>query len=130
MSSKSIDALHPLLKRKCEDFLESCKLQGLTVRLIFTYRTPAEQDAIYAQGRTKPGKIVTNLKGDKSKHCFTIDGKPAAKAFDFGIFDGATYVTNGSDKRYKQAGTIGKQLGMTWGGDWKSPYDPGHLEIA
>lgn len=130
MLSKKIEHLHPDLQSKCAEFLTKCADVGLDVHLIFTYRSPDEQDKIYAQGRTTPGKIVTNLNGLRSKHCFTLNGAPAAKAFDFGIFDGKAYVGNGSDPRYTTAGEIGEGLGLTWGGRWKQPFDPGHLEIV
>ncbi|WP_305953442.1 M15 family metallopeptidase [Paenibacillus sp. P32E] len=35
-------------------------------------RTIAEQDALYAQGRTKPGQIVTNARGRTSYHNFGL----------------------------------------------------------
>lgn len=130
MASRDITDLHPDLQPLCREFLAQCAARDLDVRLIFTYRSPAEQDQIYAKGRTIPGRIVTNLKGYASKHCFTINTKPAAKAFDFGVYDNGEYVQDGSDSRYLTAGEIGESLGMTWGGRWKKPFDPGHLEIA
>lgn len=130
MASRKIEDLHPDLQPLCREFLMQCEAAGLEVKITFTYRSPQEQDDIYSQGRSKPGKIVTNLKGDKSKHCFTADGKPAAKAFDFGIFDNGAYVGDGADARYLQAGEIGEGVSLIWGGRWKKPFDPGHLEIA
>lgn len=129
MSSKDINDLHPDLQPLCEEFLARCKEASLDARLIFTYRTPAEQDAIYAQGRTTPGHIVTNLRGNQSKHCFSIDGKPASKAFDVGFFRDGKYITDGHDQAYNTAGPIGEALGMVWGGRWKQPFDPGHFQI-
>lgn len=125
-----INQLCPELQSDCREFLLKCKLAHLDVRILFTYRTPTEQDAKYAQGRTTPGHIITKLKGDKSKHCHMENGKPSAKAFDFGIFDNGNYITDGNDFRYKSAGEIGKALGLNWGGDWHNPFDPSHLEIA
>lgn len=121
--------LHPDLQPLCAEFLDGCKNVGLDVRLLFTYRTPAEQDALYAQGRTKPGKRVTNLTGKQSKHCYTIDMVPASKAFDIGVFDKGKYIQDGDDKRYVQASRIGKALGLACGIDWKQPHDSGHYQI-
>lgn len=130
MASKRLEDLHPHLEPLCREWLEQCADAGLNVKILMTYRTPYEQDEIYALGRTKPGKIVTSLKGRNSRHCFTIDGKPAAKAFDFGIFSSSgSYITDGSDHRYLEAGEIGEDMGLTWGGRWKKPFDPSHLEI-
>lgn len=128
--SKNISDLHPDLQEPCMNFLDQCEKQRLDVFLIFTWRSPEEQDQLYAQGRTVPGKIVTHLKGDKSLHCFVMNGVPASKAFDFGIDDdNGKYITDGSDARYSQAGEIGKSLGLVWGGDWHSFKDPSHLEL-
>jgi peptidoglycan LD-endopeptidase CwlK len=135
MASKNINDLHPYLAPLCRVFLDRCKAAGLDVSLIFTYRTPVEQDNLYAQGRTLPGSKVTNLKGYQSKHCFTICGAPAAKAFDFGIFEKKSllskrvYIQDGRDPSYTIAGEIGESLGLEWGGRWKSPFDPGHLQM-
>jgi peptidoglycan L-alanyl-D-glutamate endopeptidase CwlK len=132
MSSKDIADLDQYMQPLCEQFLAQCASEGLEVKIIFTYRSPAEQDKIYAQGRTAPGKKVTNLDGRHSKHCAVdANGDPAAKAFDFGIYEeDGTYVTNGDDPRYLQAGEIGEALGMTWGGRWTQPHDAGHLQIT
>jgi len=130
MSSRDICDLHPDLQPLCEKLLDQLKDAGIDARVIFTYRTPAEQNKIYAQGRTLPGKKVTNLQGSASKHCFTIGDKPAAKAFDLAIFDNGDYVENGDDPRYLQAGEMGEALGLTWGGRWHSPHDPSHFQIA
>ena len=46
-----------------QQLLAKCSAQGLAVGLGECFRTVAEQDALYAQGRTKPGSIVTNAKG-------------------------------------------------------------------
>lgn len=127
--SALISDLCPELQTDCREFLLKCKLAGLDVKILQTWRSPAEQDALYAQGRTAPGKVVTGLKGNMSKHCVILDGKPAAEAFDFGIFSHSIYITDGKDRRYTQAGEIGESLGLVWGGRWKVPHDPSHLEI-
>lgn len=129
MSDNDISHLHPLLQPLCRTFLEKCTAAGLDVRITFTYRSPEEQDALYAKGRTAPGKRVTNVRGGFSKHNFRLDGKPASKAFDFGIFDKGKYIKNGKDARYTQAGEIGESLGLAWGGRWEDPFDAGHLQL-
>lgn len=129
--SRDINELHPDLQQPCMNFLEQCKTAGLNVFLIFTWRSPAEQDRIYAQGRTEPGHVVTNLKGDQSLHCFMINGEPASKAFDFGIEDeNNRYITDGTDPRYTQAGEIGEGLGLEWGGRFIHPRpDYDHIQL-
>ena len=62
-----IQLLHPKLREEAEEiYNEICeRLTGKAMcRFSFTLRTFAEQDALFAQGRTKPGKIVTKAKAD------------------------------------------------------------------
>ena len=97
---------------------------GLTAQILSGTRTYAEQTAIYAQGRTKPGSIVTNAKAGQSNHNFGI-------AFDIGIFKGKTYYTgknSAENKAYLDASKIIKPVGLLWGGDWKKPDQP-HYEL-
>lgn len=129
MSSKDIADLHPNLREACKAHLADCLAEGLDVRLIFTYRTPQEQDRIYEQGRTRPGARVTNLRGTQSKHCYTIGAAPAAKAYDIGIFFDGEYIDDGSHPHYLKAGELGEARGLKWGGRWKKPFDPSHFEI-
>jgi peptidoglycan L-alanyl-D-glutamate endopeptidase CwlK len=100
-------------------FQRACAAAKIDIIITQGYRTPAEQDALYAQGRTKPGKIVTQLKGKQSKHC-------QGKAFDicFLINKKASYVGP-----WEAVGIIGKKCGLTWGGYWKGFVDKPHFEI-
>ena len=129
-NSKSITDLHPDLQHLCAQWLDNCHAAFLDVRITHTFRLPEYQDFLYSQGRTLPGKKVTNATSKKSKHCFTLDGKkPAAKAFDFGVFSKGVYIQDGGDERYLKAGIIGEKLGLIWGGRFKGLVDAGHLEI-
>lgn len=80
--SADLNLLHPNLKPLAGYFLDALSSNGLKILVTCTYRTDAEQDRLYAQGRTEKGKIITNAKGGQSEHNFKINGKPASKAFD------------------------------------------------
>jgi hypothetical protein len=73
------------------------------------YRTNAEQDALYAQGRTTPGPIVTWARGGESIH-------NVGHAIDIFRIDGGN-LYNVSPATVNSF----KQQGFTWGGDWKAP---------
>lgn len=105
---------------------------GLTVRLISGTRTFAQQEELFAQGRTKAGKIVTNARGGQSNHNFGI-------AWDVGIFTASGgYIDSLADKgkmsnaavekEYKKLGPVGRALGLFWGGDWSKPDRP-HFQM-
>ncbi|MFN0074981.1 MAG: M15 family metallopeptidase [Prosthecobacter sp.] len=93
---------------------------GITIKIISGTRTFAEQDALYAKGRTAPGNKVTNAKGGFSNHNFGI-------AFDIGVFEGTTY--KGESPKYKAVGAIGVDLGLEWGGNWKTIVDEPHFQL-
>jgi len=98
---------------------------GLDVAVISKVRSAAEQAALYAKGRTTgaKGKTVTNADGveKKSKH---QDGRAA----DLRFVGADGKKIEGSEAMWKVLGRIAKEEGLTWGGDWKDPYDPLHVE--
>lgn len=81
-----------------------------------TYRSNAEQDILYAQGRTAPGPRVTKARGGQSAHNYTLDGKPAAKAFDVVPVVGGKLMWSATHPAWQTLGKIGTDLGLTWYG--------------
>jgi peptidoglycan LD-endopeptidase CwlK len=120
-SAKNIQTLHPTLQPLATELIEQAVAQGINCKVISGFRSYDEQDKIYAQGRSKPGKIVTHAKGGQSWHNF-------GTAFDVGIFskDGKKYL--GESNMYALVGQIGKRLGLEWGGDWDFVDEP-HFQL-
>lgn len=120
---RDITMCHPRLQKLAAQLAKECKKQGLIIKIGECFRTVAEQDALYAQGRTTSGSIVTNAKGSSysSQHQWGI-------AFDFFRNDGKG-AYNESGDFFGRVGAIGKQLGLGWGGDWKSIVDKPHLYL-
>lgn len=118
---KDVSLLHPELQVIVRKFLSECSKAGLKVAITQTWRNRAEQEALYAKGRTAPGSIVTRCKYPQSPHCWGV-------AFDFCRNDGkgAYYDTDGF---FAKVGAIGKRCGLFWGGDFKSFVDKPHLEL-
>jgi peptidoglycan L-alanyl-D-glutamate endopeptidase CwlK len=102
-------------------------LTGLAAcRFAYTLRTFAEQDGLYAQGRTKPGSIVTNAKGGQSYHNYglAIDIVLLIDKDKNGSFESASWdVKSDFDKDGKadwiEAVQIFKRYGYEAGIDWK-----------
>lgn len=126
-SERNIATLLPAAQRVARAWMSKAKPEaekaGFAVKIICGTRTYAEQDALYAQGRTKKGAKVTNARGGYSWHNFGL-------AFDFGVFtpSGKTYF--GNSKMYKELGRLA--VGMknaTWGGTWKNPVDEPHIQL-
>ena len=90
-------------------------------------RTWAEQNALYAQGRTAPGKVVTNARGGFSNHNFGI-------ACDFGVFADGKYLDESNPRLaenvHKLVSEHAEDNGLSWGGNWESFPDTPHYEVA
>lgn len=118
-----VSGLHPVVYESAIEVIKRAYKEGIYVQYSDGYRSYAEQNALYAQGRTKPGKVVTNAKGGYSNHNFGL-------AVDFFLYDknGNAHWNVNSD--WKRVAQIAKDLGFEWGGDWKSFYDAPHLEMT
>lgn len=119
-SEKVIATLRPEVRPFARALVHRAAEEGIKVKIISGLRTYAEQDKLYAQGRTKPGKIVTNARGGYSNHNFGI-------AFDVGVFEASKYLEE--SPLYHKVGAIGIDLGLNWGGSWKSFSDDAHFEL-
>ncbi len=64
--------LHPKLRAEVIQISNELALKGLLFRIVQGFRSYAEQDTIYAQGRTKPGNIISNARGGQSYHNFGL----------------------------------------------------------
>lgn len=120
---RDITLCHPRLQELAAKLVEKCQEQGLKIKIGETLRTAEEQDALYAQGRTKPGQIVTNAPGSSysSYHQW-------GTAFDFYRADGKGAYYD-SDGFFTKVGQIGVPLGLEWGGNWKSIVDKPHFQL-
>ncbi|MBA3035863.1 MAG: M15 family metallopeptidase [Desulfobacterium sp.] len=119
-SEKVISTLLPEVKPIARALVQKAALGGIRIKIISGFRTYAEQDELYAQGRTAPGSIVTNARAGYSNHNFGI-------AFDVGVFEGNSYL--GDSPKYKAVGIIGMDLGLEWGGNWKTIVDQPHFQL-
>lgn len=122
MASRNIDDLHPRVAALCRQFVEKCKASGIDVLITSTYRSIEEQNAIYAQGRTTPGKIVTNAKGGQSMHNHHV-------AFDFVPIVAGKAMWNDT-KTFEHCGSIAESLGLEWAGRWKKMKEMAHCQLT
>lgn len=117
MASRKIEDLHPDLQPICREFMAQAESRGVDVLITCTYRSNVEQDALYAQGRDKPGNIVTRARGGQSAHNFTLDGKPASKAFDVVPMNNGKCMWSAAHPEWQILGGIGESLGLDWYGN-------------
>lgn len=119
---------HPVLIRKLLKVLAAMEALGFPMTVVQGTRTLEQQQALYEQGRTKPGNIVTNADGVhvKSNHQIKDDGYGYAVDCVF-LKEGG--VDWSDDLPWATYGRCGTAVGLRWGGDWKNPVDRPHLEL-
>lgn len=131
-SSERLKGLHPALITCTKELIQRCFVKGVPILVTQGMRTIAEQNALYAQGRSKPGKIVTYAPGGTSYHNYGL-------AVDFALLlpDGKSVSWSMSrdfdqDRKADWQEVVGeaKQLGFEWGGDWTSFKDYSHLQVS
>lgn len=122
-SEGNIQTLLPKVQLAARNFLGRAKAamatHGIDVKIISGTRTFAQQDDLYAQGRSKSGNVVTNARGGQSNHNFGV-------AWDVGLFQGSAYLDE--SPHYRELGQLGKSMGLEWGGDWASIQDEPHFQ--
>ena len=116
--------MNSVVKESALEVIKRAYKEGIYVQISSGYRSFADQNALYAKGRTKSGNIVTNAKGGYSNHNFGL-------AVDYFLVsdDGNTALWTVNSK-WRRVAAIGKELGFSWGGDWSSFRDYPHLEMT
>lgn len=102
-----IDNLDPVFAEKVRNLLQYLTNLGEDILLTSGRRTPAEQNALFAQGRTEPGEVITDVSGTGSFHVWGV-------AIDF------VPVTNGQpdysdDARLQKIARLAIGMGFEWG---------------
>jgi len=123
INSRSLDDLLPAVKVRVEKFINSAKDAGIDLLVTSTYRDNESQNALYAQGRTKPGRIVTNAKGDQSFHNYRcavdvvplLNGKP---------------VWDAENDIWQKVGDFGIAAGLEWAGNWTKFREMPHFQYT
>jgi len=121
-SEKNIATLHPRVRPFARALIEKAAGQGIIIKVTSGTRSFAEQNQLFAQ-RPK----VTNARGGFSNHNFGI-------AIDITIFKGSTDPEQAKtpvfeSPLYKVIGALGTDLGLEWGGNWKSIVDEPHFQL-
>ena len=126
INSRKIEDLNPIVAAKCRAFLAACEAQGIDILITSTYRDAESQDALYAQGRTVPGKKVTNARAGQSWHNWRL-------AFDFcPIRNGKpVWTTTGTDGvLWAKCGEIAESVGLEWAGRWVRFKEMAHCQYS
>jgi len=127
MPSRKIDDLCPQTATKVKAFLLACDQRGIELLVTCTYRSFEEQDALYKQGRTSPGRIVTGAQAGSSFHNVRRALDVAILRPDTGVLDWEWLDEPESKVYWRILREIGEAQGLHWGGDWDRPDKP-HFE--
>lgn len=126
-NSRSIDDMIPPAAARARRFLQAANDNGIDLLVTSTLRDHAAQAALYAQGRTKPGRIVTNAKPGQSWHNWGCaldvvplrNGKPV-----WG-------TTADPDRQlWERVGQLGEQAGLEWAGRWRRFREFAHFQYT
>ena len=133
-SLQALEGVHPSLVQLIKTAIVDSPIDFTVVEGV---RTVKRQQELYAQGRTTKGVVVTNIDGIRKKS----NHQPKADGYGYAVdiypyYNGAVQVNDKgvipalkkiSDHFKAKAKCM--NINLTWGGDWKSPFDPPHFEI-
>lgn len=120
-SVERVALLHPLFRMPATAFIDDCENSlNITLRITEGFRSFATENEYYAQGRTKPGSIITNAQGGQSFHNYGL------------AIDVAQMVNNDTMVNWAYDDTTLKPFadkhGLEWGGSWRSIKDKPHFQ--
>ena len=121
VTNRRIAQLDVRVRKPAIEFINTCESKlAIKLRVSQGLRTMAEQNKLHAQGRTTPGKIVTNAKGGDSYH-------------NYGLAIDVVEILNGNanyNPDWETISKIGIGLGFEWGGNFKKFIDKPHFQMS
>lgn len=126
---ENLSGLNKKFRARVEAFLAAsfpiAVKHNIQIEVISGLRSWSQQAALYAQGRSKPGRIVTKAPAGSSWHNYGL-------AIDLGIFSNGRYLDEASpakaDRIYKELGALAVSMGLEWAGNWKSFTESPHFQ--
>jgi len=115
---RDLAELLPAAQTACRLLFQECYKAGIkNIFITETYRSQERQKYLYAQGRTRPGQIVTWTldSNHKSRLAWDIAVGPPQSLYDVNTLN--------------RVGALARKLGITWGGDWVGNIDRPHFEV-
>lgn len=128
---ENLASLNRKARAKLEPFViaaqEVMASRGVTVEVISGLRSWQQQAALFAQGRTKPGRIVTKARAGSSWHNYGL-------AIDLGLFAKGTYLDERQPafaaELYAELGKLASSMGIEWAGNWRSFPEGPHFQVT
>lgn len=122
--------LHPTVALKRDELVSLASDKGIQVVITADFRSFEEQNRLYEQGRSTAGNIVTNAKGGESYHNYGLAIDFALMTIDGQVVWDMEYDGNGNGTPdWDEVVSIAKDLGFSWGGDWRNFKDYPHFQM-
>lgn len=122
--------LHPIVQDKTNQLKKRAEKRQIQIVITDHLRTMKEQNLLYAKGRSASGQVVTHAKAGESFHNYGLAIDFALKNKDGDIIWDMEYDgNNNGESDWLEVVDIAKELGFTWGGDWKQFKDYPHLQM-
>jgi peptidoglycan LD-endopeptidase CwlK len=128
VSEQRLALVMPALAAKVRQMAAALQGGGIYIRVVQGLRTIEQQNALYAQGRTAPGPIVTNAKGGQSYHNYglAVDCLPS----DRGLIPPFSPDWNVSHHDWQKMLFVGVSLGLDSGATWRTFKDYPHFQLT
>ncbi len=110
--------IHPELVRRIEALIEEAHRHGLNLYVQEGFRSMEEQRRLFHSGRG-----VTNARPGYSFHNYGL-------AVDVVFRDDHNRPSWSEHNNWELLGSLGKKLGLEWGGDWKHLKDRAHFQLV
>lgn len=123
ISKARLQLINPRLAKLIEQMAEMLALENIEFRVTQALRSWDEQEKLFAQGRTAPGKIVTQAPGGHSWHNFGL-------AVDLAIIEAGAIDWNASHPSWQRMIQVGEMLGLLSGSTFRTFPDNPHFQLT
>jgi len=123
INSRDLNELLPEVQELVERFISTCKDNNIDLLVTSTYRDLESQAALFAQGRTTTGKIITNAEAGSSYHNYRC-------AIDVVPLVGGKAIWDSTNPIWVTTGRLGKECGLDWAGDWHLFKEYAHFQYT
>jgi hypothetical protein len=118
---KKLSSLNPHFRSKVKILLQKLKNRGFQPKIFYGWRSVAAQQQLFKRGVTRVRFSFHNAQ--------TPAGGPNSYAADIIDSRYAWSNTRMTHQYWSAQGEEAKKLGLYWGGDWRSPWDPAHVQF-
>jgi peptidoglycan L-alanyl-D-glutamate endopeptidase CwlK len=128
ISEQRLKQVHPVLAAKVRAIADKLATESIYLRVVQGYRTLAEQDTLYKQGRSLPGPIVTNAPAGRSYHNYglAVDVVPSRSGLD----DPFDPDWNHANPAWGRMIAEAQAAGLECGADWSKLKDYPHVQLT